>query len=567
MDRINKPNFPLLFLIVFVLLYACQSGDSSPKENDIVQRIEQIDVRKARNIEQAVRYALQNSGRINDTVRLRLDTLLNTIYQKNEYRPLWSDEETLLSMADSLINFVEGAKEYGLFPSDYHNKSLHSLQQILLQDSAAMKNAALWARTDLMLTDAFLLASKHLKQGRIEYDSVTLRTDTVLSDSFYFNVLADLAYSKNVRAVLHKLEPRHPGYDSLKIGLKFFLDSIQTFKRLTHVIYPNKDTATLNAQLKKRFFEEDILPSATEPVDTTAWRAAFSTYQKSKGLKVTGKINENTVNSLNNTDWEKFKQIAINLDRFKLLPDSMPEKYIWVNIPSYYMKLIDEDTLVFKSRIVVGKPLTRTPLLTSRITDMITYPQWTIPTSIIVKEVLPGVKKNRDYFTKHGYSIIDDDGNEVNPDSVNWKRYTKGIPYKVVQGSGDANALGILKFNFSNKYAVYLHDTNQRYLFRESNRSLSHGCVRVQEWQKLASYLIANDSLARKTPGNFIGSDSLNAWLARKEKHYLPVRSRLPLFIRYFSCEGINGKVKFYEDIYKEDKILREKYFADKSIQ
>jgi hypothetical protein len=189
MDRINKPNFPLLFLIVFVLLYACQSGDSSPKENDIVQRIEQIDVRKARNIEQAVRYALQNSGRINDTVRLRLDTLLNTIYQKNEYRPLWSHEETLLSMADSLINFVEGAKEYGLFPSDYHNKSLHSLQQILLQDSAAMKNAALWARTDLMLTDAFLLASKHLKQGRIEYDSVTLRTDTVLSDSFLFQCI------------------------------------------------------------------------------------------------------------------------------------------------------------------------------------------------------------------------------------------------------------------------------------------------------------------------------------------------------------------------------------------
>jgi murein L,D-transpeptidase YcbB/YkuD len=78
--------------------------------------------------------------------------------------------------------------------------------------------------------------------------------------------------------------------------------------------------------------------------------------------------------------------------------------------------------------------------------------------------------------------------------------------------------------------------------FASRTAPLSHGCVRVQEWQKLASYLIANDSLARKTPGNFIGSDSLNAWLARKEKHYLPVRSRLPLFIRYFSCEGINGK-------------------------
>ena len=110
MDRINKPYFPLLFLIVLMLVFSCQSGTSDPKENDIVQRIEQIDVRKARNIEQAIRFALQNSGRINDTVRLRLDTLVNIIYQKNDYRPLWSHEETLLITADSLINFVESAK-------------------------------------------------------------------------------------------------------------------------------------------------------------------------------------------------------------------------------------------------------------------------------------------------------------------------------------------------------------------------------------------------------------------------------------------------------------------------
>jgi murein L,D-transpeptidase YcbB/YkuD len=284
---------------------------------------------------------------------------------------------------------------------------------------------------------------------------------------------------------------------------------------------------------------------------------------------VTGKINENTVKSLNNTAWEKFKQIAINLDRYKLLPDTLPQKFIWVNIPSYYMQLIDNDTVVFKSRIVVGKPDTRTPSLTSRITDMITYPQWTIPTSIIVKEVLPGVKKNPDYFVKHGYSLLDKKGEEVDPHTVDWRKYTKGIPYKVIQGSGDANALGILKFNFSNKYSVYMHDTNQRYLFSNASRSLSHGCIRVQEWQKLANYLIRLDSLNRKPPhsANFIGSDSLKVWLVRKEKHYLPVRNRLPVFIRYFSCEGANGKVKFYEDIYGEDKTLRERYFADKSIQ
>jgi L,D-transpeptidase YcbB len=568
MSRITRPYPLICFAIALFLVYACQDGDApDPKEKDIVERIEQIDVRKARNIEEAIRFALQNNGRISDTVRLRVDSLVSLIYSTRNHAPLWSREESLLPVADSLIDFIENSKEYGLFPSDYHNKALHNVRELLKTDSVSQKNAALWSRTDLMLTDAFLLLSKHLRQGRLQYDSVTLRTDTVLTDSFYNKVLADLKWKQNVREVFHSLEPKHKGYDSLKIGLKFFLDSIKTFRRLTHVIYPNKDSAALYAQLQRRFFEEDVLPSPTEPVDTATWRSVISAYQKAQGLKVTGRINENTANRLNNTDWEKFKQIAVNLDRYKLLPDTMPEKYIWVNIPSYYMKLVDSDTVVFRSRVVVGKPNTRTPVLTSRITDMITYPQWTIPTSIIAKEVIPGVKKNPNYFTKHGYSIIDDKGNEIDPASIDWKRYTKGIPYKVVQGSGDANALGVLKFNFSNKYSVYLHDTNQRYLFSNSSRSLSHGCVRVQEWQKLARYIIANDSMNRKPNSSYIQSDSLKAWLARKEKHYLPVRNRVPLFIRYFSVEGINGKVKFYEDIYGEDKMLRQRHFADKSIQ
>lgn len=200
---------------------------------------------------------------------------------------------------------------------------------------------------------------------------------------------------------------------------------------------------------------------------------------------------------------------------------------------------------------------------------MITYPQWTIPTSIIEKEVLPGVKKNPNYFAKHGYSIINDKGEEIDPATIDWKKYTKGIPYKVVQGSGDANALGILKFNFSNKYSVYLHDTNQRYLFKNASRSLSHGCVRVQEWEKLAHYLVNKDSMTSTTPmlGTYPPADSLRVWMKRKEKHYLPVRNRMPLYIRYFSAEGVGGRVKLYEDIYGEDKRLKERYFADKSIQ
>ena len=202
-------------------------------------------------------------------------------------------------------------------------------------------------------------------------------------------------------------------------------------------------------------------------------------------------------------------------------------------------------------------------MLTSEITQLITYPQWVPPPSIVAKEILPGVKKDPGYLSRKGFSLVDSKGNEVDPYSVNWSKYNKTMPYRVVQGSGDANALGIMKFVFNNKYSVYLHDTNQRYLFANSMRSLSHGCVRVQEWQKLALYIMKNDSL-NAVGNNYTKIDSVMTWLQRKEKRSIPVRNKIPVYIRYFTCEGKKDGFVFYDDIYNEDKYLREKYFASK---
>jgi murein L,D-transpeptidase YcbB/YkuD len=191
---------------------------------------------------------------------------------------------------------------------------------------------------------------------------------------------------------------------------------------------------------------------------------------------------------------------------------------------------------------------------------MVTYPQWTIPESIIKKEVLPGLKRDAGYTQKRGYSIVDLKGTEISPFSVGWAKYKNSIPYKVVQGSGDANALGVLKFNFANQYEVYLHDTNQRYLFDRSARALSHGCVRVHKWRELASYILRRDSTADSS--KYTPIDSLDSWLAQKKKKYIKVRQQLPLFIRYFSAMGKDGKLVLHDDIYEEDKRLREKIFA-----
>ncbi len=266
------------------------------------------------------------------------------------------------------------------------------------------------------------------------------------------------------------------------------------------------------------------------------------------------------VTMMDNNDWEKFKRIAINLDRYKLLPDSLPDTYVWVNLPGFFLQVIDSDTVVFDSRIIVGAPKTRTPLLTSEITNFITFPQWTVPESIIFKEMLPKIKKSTDFLTKQNLMVVDKNDSVLDPSKINWARLNKNnFPYQLRQRQGDDNSLGVMKFNFRNKYDVYLHDTNARWLFGKSFRALSHGCVRVKEWKKLSDFLVRNDTVRYK-------SDTLKAWIQRQEKHTVYGFQRVPVFLRYFAVEGKKGKVVFHDDIYGEDKILRDRYFADKPI-
>lgn len=567
----NNPPRPGLgyFLLGSMLIHLMLGGCASPPppEKEIVKVPEKMDTRVTKDIRKLIKFTIDNRAYLNDTTRLFQDSLTGWVFERNDYRPMWSSNEYWLPMADSLVYFLDHSKEYGLFAADYHYKAIMGSRE-LLTDSAARTDAMNWSRAELLMTDALINLGRDLKKGRLQFDSVTLRTDTLLPPEFYWTLLQDVKKTRGISGVLRNLEPKNSRYDSLKVGLKHFLDSVGTFRRYTYLNYPAADRVAFYKQLEKRLFEEDIIVSPSAELDSAAWMSLLSAYQKDHNLKVTGKINEATVNTLNRTSWEMFKNIAVNLDRYKLLPDSLPERYLWVNIPAYYLELRDSDTVAIRSKIVVGKPITRTPLLTSAITNLVTYPQWTIPASIVEKEIIPGMKKDSAYLKKHGYVLINNDGQEVDPHTLHWKRYKKEIPYKVIQGSGDDNALGVLKFNFNNRYSVYLHDTNQRYYFGKSDRALSHGCVRVQQWQKLAFYLLRQDSLsAVMNRSKYSTIDSVKAWLKRKEKHTVFLKNRMPLLIRYFSCEGVDGRVKFYDDVYAEDRLLREKYFAEKQVQ
>ena len=557
----RRPALKFTSFIILLFLFSCKS-EHAATEKEIVATPEEMDTKVTENVKEVLRYAIDHNGKINDSIQLSLPAIADSFYHKNNYTNVWSKTETWEPMADSLYNFIEGAEEYGLFPSDYHYKALSAIRTILVKDSLARADANVWTQAELMLTDAFMLVSKHLKQGRLLPDSISLSANTSTSD-FFINTL-NTAIEKRSLAPLLTLEPRHKGYVELKKGIKKFIDSMDR-KTYTYVVYPNKDSVRFIKNVQKRLQESGDLNTSVKIVDSAGMANALKKYQKRKGIKADGKITAALVRTLNATDMEKFKRIAINLDRYKQLPDQLPEKYIFVNLPGYYLRVIENDTLVFESKTIVGKPSTPTPKLNSEITDMVTFPQWTIPNSIIKKDILPAMKKDPGYLARKGFNLVDLKGEAVDPWSVNWEKYTKGIPYKIVQGSGDDNALGIYKFNFNNPYSVYLHDTNQRYLFKNSVRALSHGCVRVQDWEKLAYYIAKNDSINQKpdNPPSYT-IDSIKTWLANKERKRIIVRNRIPLSIRYFTCEGKNGKIVFYDDIYGEDKTLREKYFAGK---
>jgi murein L,D-transpeptidase YcbB/YkuD len=516
-ERVGKITLLLAVILPFILL-SCHQKTAPPKI-EIVKTPQQMK-ETVPDVIRAIVGQLSDNGNKIDTVSVLQPELVRHLYDKNNDEARWSREAKWTPAGGLLIKFIENARLYGLFPEDYHFENISTINRQFETDTEARKDAVRWSKADVLLTDGLLQIIKDVKLGRLQKDSITLRTDSVLAKEFYEQQVDNIIQSISVTRIIDSLEPVVKGYHELKEGIKSFLDSAQ-FKDYTNVPYPVSDSATYKLALRTRLFEEGLLDSLTDSVHV---RNAIKKYQGKMKLKVDGTAGGETVRSLNLTDKDKFVRIALSLDKYKMLPAKMPEKYVWVNLAGYYMQLKDSDTVRIYSKVVIGKPLTRTPELTSAISEMITYPQWSVPQSIIVKEFLPALKKDPGYLVKKGFSLLDMKNAEVDPYFVDWSKYKTGIPYKIVQGSGDDNALGIMKFNFPNKYAVYLHDTNQRYLFAQSARALSHGCVRVQEWQKLSNYILQNDStyVTSLSNSSFTKSDSVLKWLVKKEKAFYP---------------------------------------------
>lgn len=221
-------------------------------------------------------------------------------------------------------------------------------------------------------------------------------------------------------------------------------------------------------------------------------------------------------------------------------------RMVIVNIRGAYLTGMDSvGKDVITMRTVVGKMDTPTPTMDSYATSIVTHPYWNVPKSIAIKEMFPKAQNDRDYLVKNRIEIIDNKGEAVDPDDIKWDELTaEKFPYRFRQETGEDNSLGLLKVEIKNPLAIYLHDTNARYLFASDQRWRSHGCVRVQRPTELANYMAGTELLS----SDFLTEPDTVSVPPKWHK----LEQRIPVFLLYMGADcNEKGQLLYFNDVYR----------------
>ncbi|MCY7355951.1 MAG: L,D-transpeptidase family protein [Rudanella sp.] len=246
------------------------------------------------------------------------------------------------------------------------------------------------------------------------------------------------------------------------------------------------------------------------------------------------------------------EQVQETLNTYRWLNRFPADKRILINIPSATLRVVDRHgNTLLDSRVIMGKASTPTPSFTALVPSLVLYPYWNVPRSITVRELLPKIRRNPTAtLDAMNLQVIDAKGQTVDPARINWSASAKAFPYRLRQSTGCDNALGLLKFNVSSPYDIYLHDTNARRLFTGENRFLSHGCIRVEKPDELANLLLG---YARFAP-NYLTTCPINA-----SPKTLPLPQAVPVLITYNVLDIDDaGAIRVYRDVYSRWRVVLE---------
>jgi L,D-transpeptidase YcbB len=454
---------------------------------------------------------------------------VNVIYRGYQFHHIWFDENGVLEFANSLYSKVKGISTegiYNVFP--YPEK----IDGIFVDD---IENSLNNTETEFMITSMFLFYAENVYKGiddktaaaiewllpkkQISYenllDTVLMNTGLLTSnDSVLFGQYYKLRDMLKYYRDIHK----NGGWDTIAIEPK--LKS-----------YKPGDTAQAILQIRERLL---ITGELTENNNSNLYDEtlveAIKKFQVRNGKIPQPAITPALIKTMNIPVSEQIRKIVVNMERWRWIsPDfANAKEYIFVNIPSYMLQLNRDGQRVFESPVVVGKTMSKTVIFSGNLSFVVFSPYWNIPPSILNSEVLPGIKKDKNYLAKH---------------NMEWNNG------QVRQKPGKNNSLGRVKFIFPNSNNIYLHDTPLKSLFGRDSRASSHGCVRVGKPRDLAVEVLKNDP--EWTP------EKIDAAMLAGTEKWVALKQKIPVHIGYFTA-WVNelGEIHFYEDIYKRDNQL-----------
>jgi L,D-transpeptidase YcbB len=273
--------------------------------------------------------------------------------------------------------------------------------------------------------------------------------------------------------------------------------------------------------------------------------AAIRRFQARHGLTVDGVAREQTIHAINVPATVRLAQLRTNVVRLRTLSGNLGPRFVVCNIPAAELEAIENDVVVSRHVAVVGKPDRPSPDIQSKIVEINFNPYWTVPASIVRKDLIPRMQTEPDYLTRNHIRIFDGHGDELQPQQINWFS-NEATNYRFKQDPGELNSLGSIRINFPSKDGVYMHDTPSKNLFGEDFRFHSSGCVRVQNIRELVNWLLAD------TPGwSRVEIDAVIKSGARED---VRLAHPVPLYWVYITAWATSdGVVQFRDDIYGRD--------------
>lgn len=475
---------------------------------------------------------------------------IHKFYNNNKHTTIWINDSIELSKEGiGLIKQLSNANSFGLDTVLYPIHILKKLKKNLDTISLKEKKYATATKLEVLLTQSYMLHGKHLNYGILKIiDSVS----ALPRKKFNIDLSEYLDKAFKADSIIEKLldlQPKQNQYRNLQKGLENYLQISSLSKERVRVQNFRKDSLKAIQQAKKALVLHKYL-SVTH--NDSLYFNALAKFQAEHGLRPDSLIGKNTAKALSISPYRYYKQIAANLERWRWR-ENLPSKYIYINIPSYKMELYDDGKLMRVHKTVIGKIKNQTPEIIDTLEYLIAYPFWNVPRKISVKEILKKVQKDSTYLTRNNYEVLTYSREALDPDSINWNEMDKdSFKYLIRQRGGGSNALGLVKFIFPNRYAIYMHDTPSKYLFNKETRAYSHGCVRVEKAIDLANYLLKSDK-------NKYTIDSIYKYIKKRKEKPMLLNTKIPIHIYYFTARADSlGTITFYNDVYKKDNRLIE---------